>query len=304
MKLLLSLPLYTLVFLPESLSHPKDNISRLHFPSNEQSPAENISEIHPVPKPRTLTSKLQGSSDYISIMSGSKNGNGLNGNASTPKSILKRSPSSSSNDSEILRFGVQESKNKVPASQTIPEGATVPTEATMNEESLANNSLEKLKQVRFSTKVDEKRISQIQENSDANNISKIGEDNILDTDYMGEINEGKTDGMDSVEENGSLQEDSGVSDLHHLPPLQTDFVYLNREEVNAVPDTDFQSLQTTNSNPKKYSDSHLPSYSSNELTNHVHELDTGEILTEKEPDRRLNSTSNPSYHIVGKMAIK
>ncbi|XP_055493183.1 uncharacterized protein LOC129698230 isoform X2 [Leucoraja erinacea] len=287
----------------ESLSHPKDNISRLHFPSNEQSPAENISEIHPVPKPRTLTSKLQGSSDYISIMSGSKNGNGLNGNASTPKSILKRSPSSSSNDSEILRFGVQESKNKVPASQTIPEGATVPTEATMNEESLANNSLEKLKQVRFSTKVDEKRISQIQENSDATTISKIGEDNILDTDYMGEINEGKTDGMDSVEENGSLQEDSGVSDLHHLPPLQTDFVYLNREEVNAVPDTDFQSLQTTNSNPKKYSDSHLPSYSSNELTNHVHELDTGEILTEKEPDRRLNSTSNPSYHIVDKRIL-
>ncbi|XP_032878403.1 synaptotagmin-like protein 2 isoform X4 [Amblyraja radiata] len=287
----------------ESLSHPKDNISRLHFPSNEQSPAENISEIHPVPKPRTLTSRLQGSSDYVSIMSGSKNGNGLNGNASTPKSILKRSPSSSSNDSEILRIGVQESKNKVPASQTIPEGATVPTEATMNEESLANNSLEKLKQVRFSTKVDEKRISQIQENSDANKISKIGEDNILDTDYMGEINEGKTDDMDSVEENGSLQEDSGVSDLHHLPPLQTDFVYLNREEVNAVPDTDFQSLQTTNSNPKKYSDSHSPSYSSNELTNHVHELDTGEILTEKEPDRRLNSTSNPSYHIIDKRIL-
>ncbi|XP_078258776.1 synaptotagmin-like protein 2 isoform X2 [Rhinoraja longicauda] len=286
----------------ESLSHPKDNISRLHFPSNEQSPAENNSEIHPVPKPRTITSKLQGPSDYVSILSGSKNWNVLNGNASTPKSILKRSPSSSSNDSEILRIGVQDSKNKVPASQTIPEGATVLSEATTNEESLANSSLEKLKQVRFSSNVDEKRISQIEEHSDANNISKIGEDSILDTDYMGEINEGNTDGMDSVEENGSLQEDSGVSDLHHRPPLQTDFVNLN-QEVNAVPDTDFQSIQTTNSNPKNYSANHLPNYSSNELTNHVHNLDTGEILTKKEPDRRLNSTSNPSYHNIDKRIL-
>ncbi|XP_051881958.1 synaptotagmin-like protein 2 isoform X6 [Pristis pectinata] len=135
----------------------------------------------------------------------------------------------------------------------------------------------------------------------ANELPKIGEDSILDTDYMGEINEENTAGMDVVEENESLQEDGGISDLHHLPPLlQTDFVHLNQEEVNSVSNTYFQSIQTTNSNPQNYSDSHLPSYSPSKLTNQVHELDTGEMLMEKEPIRRLNSPSNPSHYSIDK----
>ncbi|XP_062910013.1 synaptotagmin-like protein 2 isoform X5 [Mobula hypostoma] len=282
----------------ESLSHPKDNVSRLHFPTNEHSPAENNSEMRPVPKPRTISSKLQVPSDNLSDASGSKNWNGLYNNSSTPKSILKRSPSSSSNDSEILRIGVQDSRNKVPASQTIPEGTTVSNEAMANEESLASNNLEKLKHVRFSTNVDEKRISQTQEHYDANELSKIGEDSILDTDYMEEMNEEDTAGMDFMEENETLPEDSGFSDLRHLPlELQTDFMHLN-QELNSMSNTDFQSIQATDSNPENYSDSYLPHSSSSKLTNQIHELDTGEMLMEKKSSRRSNSPSNPSHYSI------
>ncbi|XP_059820519.1 synaptotagmin-like protein 2 isoform X4 [Hypanus sabinus] len=282
----------------ESLSHPKDNVSRLYFPTNEHSPAENNSETRPVPKPRTISSKLQVPSDNLSDASGSKNWNGLYNNSSTPKSILKRSPSSSSNDSEILRIGVQDSRNKVPASQTIPEGVTELNEAMANEESLASNNLEKLKQVRFSTNVDEKRISQIQEHYDANELSKIGEDSILDTDYMEEMDEEDTAGVDIMEENETLPEDSGFSDLRHLPlELQTDFMHLN-QEVNSMSNTDFQSIQATDSNPQNYSDSYLPHSSSSKLTNQIHELDTGEMPMEKKSSRRSNSPSNSSYYSI------
>ncbi|XP_072119421.1 uncharacterized protein [Mobula birostris] len=282
----------------ESLSHPKDNVSRLHFPTNEHSPAENNSEMRPVPKPRTISSKLQVPSDNLSDASGSKNWNGLYNNSSTPKSILKRSPSSSSNDSEILRIGVQDSRNKVPASQTIPEGTTVSNEAMANEESLASNNLEKLKHVRFSTNVDEKRISQTQEHYDANELSKIGEDSFLDTDYMEEMNEEDTAGMDFMEENETLPEDSGFSDLRHLPlELQTDLMQLN-QEFNSMSNTDFQSIQATDSNPENYSDSYLPHSSSSKLTNQIHELDTGEMLMEKKSSRRSNSPSNPSHYSI------
>ncbi|XP_069747046.1 synaptotagmin-like protein 2 isoform X5 [Narcine bancroftii] len=286
----------------ESLSHPKDNISRMHFSSNDHSPAEKNSEIHPVAKPRNISTKLQGPSDDLSIASGPKNWNGLHGNSSTPKSILKRSPSTSSNDSEILRIGVQDSKNKVPVSLTIPEGATEPNETVVNEESFENNNLEKLKQVRFSTNVDEKRIPQTQEHYDINKTSKIG-DNILDADIR-EINEKNTGEIDSAEENGNLQENSVISELQHLiPSSQTDFVHLNQEDINSVTDIDLESIQATNSNPKKYPDTHLPSNSSNRLTNQAHELYTGEMLMEKKPSRRLDSTSNPSNYSIDKQIL-
>ncbi|XP_067842379.1 synaptotagmin-like protein 2 isoform X5 [Heptranchias perlo] len=302
----------------ERLSHPKDNVSRLHFPSNEffeietkkQSPTENNnhSEMHPVPKPRTISYKLQDSitySDRLSTAPGLKNWNGFNTNSTTPKSILKRSPSSSSNDSEILRISVQDSKSKIPASpQTILEGATELNPAVENEESLASNSHERSKQVRFSTNVDEKRISQTLEPFGANKVSEIGEDCLLDTDYIEEIDEENTGGTDSAGENDSPRNASGITDLHHLSsPLQTDPLYLNQDVVNTMSNSDFQSIPATNSNTTNYTNSNLPSYGSGRLTNQVHEMDTGEILTEKETNRGLNPALNPSHYSVDKRIL-
>ncbi|XP_067890047.1 synaptotagmin-like protein 2 isoform X9 [Heterodontus francisci] len=284
----------------EKLSHPKDNVSRLHSPSNEfletkeSSPAENNdSERHPVPKPRTFFSKLQDSvthSDHhLSTAPGLKNCNVFNGNSTTPKSILKCGTSSSSNDSEILHISVEDSKSKIPAfPQTIPTklNATV-----KNEELLASNNLERLKQVRFSTNVDERKIPQTLEPYSANKTYKIGEDALLDTDYLEQIAE------DSAEENENPLKASGLSDLQHLSALQTDPLYLNQGEVNAMSNTNFQSIPATNSNA---TNSHLLSYGSGKLTNQVHEMDTGEIPMEKEANRRLNPASNLSYYSVDK----
>uniref|UniRef100_UPI00398F36C6 synaptotagmin-like protein 2 isoform X8 n=1 Tax=Pristiophorus japonicus TaxID=55135 RepID=UPI00398F36C6 len=301
----------------DRLSHLKDNVSRLHFPSNEfletkkQSPAENDnhSEMHPVPKPRTISYKLQDSvtySDHLSTAPGPKNLNGFNGNSTTPKSILKRSPSSSSNDSEVLRISVQDSKNKISASpQTIPEGATELNSLVENEELLAPNSLERSKQVRFSTNVDEMKKSQTLEPYGAKKMSKIGEDHLLDTVYFEEIDEENIGGTDSTEENEIPHKGSGFSDFHHQssPPLQTGPLYLNEDEVNAMSNSDIQSIPATNSNSTNYTNSHLPSYGSGKVTNQVHEMDTGEILAEKEANGRLNPASNPSHYSVDKQIL-
>ncbi|XP_041054918.1 synaptotagmin-like protein 2 isoform X3 [Carcharodon carcharias] len=212
----------------ERLSQPKDNVSRLHSPSNEfhettkPSPAEdnNHSARHPVPKLRTNSYKLQDSvtyGDQLHTAPGHTNWNSFSGNSTTPKSILKRSPSSSSNDSEILHISVQDSRIKIPASpQTIPEGPTEMNTAVESEELLIPNSLERSKQVRFSTNVDEKMILQSLEPYSANKTSKIGEDSLLDTDYLEETDEENGGRTDSTEENGgrtdSTEENGGRTD--------------------------------------------------------------------------------------------
>ncbi|XP_078077958.1 synaptotagmin-like protein 2 isoform X11 [Mustelus asterias] len=299
----------------EKLSHPKDNVSRLHSPTNEffeikePSPAQdnNHSERTQVPKLRSNSSKLQESvtkSDQLRTAPGRKNLNGFNGNSTTPKSILKRSPSSSSNDSEILHVGVQDSKSKIPASaETIPEGPTEMNTAVNNEELFAPNGLEKSKQVRFSTNVDEKKISQSLEPHSANEASKIGEDSFLDRDYLAETDEGNAGRMDHAEDDENSHKANGFSDLHHLSsPLQTQPLYLNQDDDgNVMSNIDSQSIPSTNTT--NYTNSHLANNGSGILTNQVHEIDTGETLTEKEANRRLNPASDPSFHDVDKRIL-
>ncbi|XP_038674058.1 synaptotagmin-like protein 2 isoform X7 [Scyliorhinus canicula] len=294
----------------EKLSHPKDNVSRLHSPSNEfleikkPSSAEdnNRSERQKVPSQRTNSSKLQESvtkSDQLRTASGRKDWNGFNGNSTTPKSILKRSPSSSSNDSEILHISVQDSKSKIPVSpQTIPEGPTEMNTAVKNEDFFTPNSLERSKQVRFSTNVDEKMISQSLEPHKANGASKI-RDSFPDTDYLEETDEENAGRMSNAEGDENPHKANVFSDLHHLSsPLQTNPLYLNQGDDNIMSNLDFQSIPATKSDSINDTNSHLSSNGSGLLTNQVHEMGTGEILMEKEANRRLNPAPNPSFHNV------
>ncbi|XP_072332613.1 synaptotagmin-like protein 2 isoform X9 [Scyliorhinus torazame] len=292
----------------EKLSHPKDNVSRLHSPSIEfleiKKPSsavdDNCSERQKVPSQRTNSSKLQESvtkSDQLHTASGRKNWNGFNGNSTTPKSILKRSPSSSSNDSEILHISVQDSKSKIPVSpQTIPEGQTKTNTAVKNEDFFTPNSLERSKQVRFSPNVDEKKISQSLEPHNANGASK---DSFLDTDYLEETDKENTDRMSNAEEDENPHKANVFSDLHRLSsPLQTNPLYLNQGDDNIMSNLDFQSIPATKSNTINDTNSHLSSNGSGLLTNQVPEMGTGEILMEKEANRRLNPAPNPSFHNV------
>ncbi|XP_048454296.1 synaptotagmin-like protein 2 isoform X2 [Rhincodon typus] len=297
----------------EKLSQPKDNVSRLHTSSNEfletkkPSFAEDgiYSERHPVPKPRTISYKLQDRTAYGGqhhAAPGLVNRNGFNGNSTTPKkSILKHSPSSSSNDSEILLVSVQDSKSKIAASpQTIPEGPAKINAVVDNEELLAPNSLERLKQVRFSTNVDEKNISPTPESYNENRSSKIGEGSLLDTDYFEEAVEGNANGMDNASEDESPHDASGFSDWSHLSsPLSKDPLNVDQDD-NVMSNSDFQSIPATSSHITNYTNNHLASSGSSKLNNRVREMDTGEVLTENEVGRRLNSASNLAYHSVDK----
>ncbi|XP_043547545.1 synaptotagmin-like protein 2 isoform X4 [Chiloscyllium plagiosum] len=298
--------------LAEKLSQPKENVSRLQTSSNEfletkkPSLAEDgiYSEGHPVPKPRTISYKLQDSipsSDQHHTATGLMNQNGFNGNSTTPKkSILKHSPSSSSNDSEILLVSVQDSKRKIAASpQTIPEGLAEISAVVDNEELLAPNSLERLKQVRFSTNVDEKKISPTLEFYNENKSSKIGEGSLLDTDYSEETIEENADGMDNAREDESLDEANGFSAQSHLSFLSEDPLNMDQDD-NVMSNSDFQSIPATSSHIANHTNNHLASSGSGKLTNRVREMDTGEILTENKVNRRLNSASNLANHSVDK----
>ncbi|XP_060681971.1 synaptotagmin-like protein 2 isoform X3 [Hemiscyllium ocellatum] len=301
--------------LAEKLSQPKENVSRLHTSSNEfletkkPSLAEDgiYSEGHPVPKPRTISYKLQDSipsSDQHHTAPGLMNQNGFNGNSTTPKkSILKHSPSSSSNDSEILLVNVQDSKRKIAASpQTISEGLAEINAVVDNEELLAPNSLERLKQVRFSSNVDEKKISPTLEFYNENKNSKIGEGSLLDTDYSEETIEENADGMDNAREDESPDEANGVSVQSHLSFLSEDPLNMDQDD-NILSNSDFQSIPATSSHTANYTNNHLASSGSDKLTNRVREMDTGEILTENKVNRRLNSASNLANHSVDKRVL-
>ncbi|XP_072433817.1 synaptotagmin-like protein 2 isoform X2 [Chiloscyllium punctatum] len=297
--------------LTEKLSQPKENVSRLQTSSNEfletkkPSLAEDgiYSEDHPVPKPRTISYKLQDSipsSDQHHTAPGLLNQNGFNSNSTTPKkSILKHSPSSSSNDSEILLVSVQDSKRKIAASpQTIPEGLAEINAVVDNEELLAPNSLERLKQVRFSTNVDEKKRSPTLEFYNENKSSKIGEGSLLDTDYSEETIEENADGMDNAREDESPDEQKTHWPQSHLSFLSED--PLNMDQDDVMSNSDFQSIPATSSHIVNYTNNHLASSGSGKLTNRVREMDTGEILIENKVNRRLNSASNLANHSVDK----
>ncbi|XP_048388383.1 synaptotagmin-like protein 2 isoform X3 [Stegostoma tigrinum] len=297
----------------ENLSQPKDNISRLHTSSKEfletKKPSftedGTYSERHPVPKPRTISYKVQDSTAYSGqhhAAPGLLNRNGFNGNSTTPKkSILKHSPSSSSNDSEILLISVQDSKSKIAAcSQTIPEQPAEINAVVDSEELLEPSNLERLKQVRFSTNADEKKILPTPKSYE-NRSSKIGEGCLLDADYFEETVEGNANGMDSASEEESPHDVSGFSDWNHLSsPLSKDPLNVDQDDNVMSNSSDFQPIPATSSHITNYTNNHLASSGSSKLNNQVREMDTGGVLTENEVGRRLNSASNLAYHSVDK----
>ncbi|KAI1242087.1 hypothetical protein IHE44_0005604, partial [Lamprotornis superbus] len=108
----------------------------------------------PVPKARKLIHKA---ADSVSqredlVPKPAKQTEGINGIGTPPRGILKRSSSSSSTDSEIRvsQMLVVQKKNGL-STATIFEGESEKNSLTEEGEDAAQNSLEKLKQVRFSS---------------------------------------------------------------------------------------------------------------------------------------------------------
>uniref|UniRef100_A0A7M4G1P5 Synaptotagmin-like protein 2 n=1 Tax=Crocodylus porosus TaxID=8502 RepID=A0A7M4G1P5_CROPO len=154
----------------DSLSPSKDSQSKtksLNSGSEEprQTPTEPSDESQkptdqpPVPKARKVICKITDPKMQkdAALPKLAKRTNQVNGASTPPRGILKRSSSSSSTDSEVLRVNQKldaQSKNGVPTS-AILEGVAEKNSPTEVAEDNSQNSLEKLKQVRFSYNIGE-----------------------------------------------------------------------------------------------------------------------------------------------------
>ncbi|KAH0625221.1 hypothetical protein JD844_033514 [Phrynosoma platyrhinos] len=165
------------------------NHSRLEGP--EQAPV-GLDELQiqagkpPVPKARK---NIQKTSDVSltsedSFSKSSRRLKQANGQGTPPRGILKRSSSSSSTDSEVLRVNQTldpPSKSGLPPSAILEDVAEKDTTPAAEIEGFSQNSLERLKQVRFSSNVSRKERPQSLEFQEG---KESGEFTLLDSDYV------------------------------------------------------------------------------------------------------------------------
>ncbi|NXQ77685.1 SYTL2 protein, partial [Quiscalus mexicanus] len=141
-------------------SPPKPNLQKDETDKPEKASVELTGEPQkevvkrPVPKARKLIHKA---ADSVSqredlVPKPAKQSEGVNGIGAPPRGILKRSSSSSSTDSEVrVSQTLDVQKKNGFATATIFEGEGEKNSLTEEAENSAQNSLEKLKQVRFSS---------------------------------------------------------------------------------------------------------------------------------------------------------
>ncbi|XP_036240460.1 synaptotagmin-like protein 2 [Molothrus ater] len=141
-------------------SPPKSNLQKDEADKPEKASVELTDEPQkeivkrPVPKARKLIHKA---ADSVSqredlVPKPAKQSEGVNGIGAPPRGILKRSSSSSSTDSEVrVSQTLDVQKKNGFATATIFEGEGEKNSLTEEVENSAQNSLEKLKQVRFSS---------------------------------------------------------------------------------------------------------------------------------------------------------
>ncbi|XP_062983280.1 synaptotagmin-like protein 2 isoform X2 [Elgaria multicarinata webbii] len=167
----------------------------------EQAPVElNEAGKPPVPRARRNVRKTPDVSlkSEDSFPKGSRRIQQVNGQGTPPRGILKRSSSSSSTDSEVLRLNQsldQTNKTGLPAS-TILEGVAEknPPAGELEGIGFSQNSLERLKQVRFSSNVSRKERPQSCESQEG---KESGEFSLLDSDSV-KINADQVGGIGAL----------------------------------------------------------------------------------------------------------
>nr|XP_032634925.1 synaptotagmin-like protein 2 isoform X9 [Chelonoidis abingdonii] len=173
---------------PSKETQSKRNILNSRSEEHRQASGEQIDESQriadqpPVPKARKIIYKI---TDPVLEKDGSvpkptKRTDWVSGAGTPPRGILKRSSSSSSTDSEVLRVNQvfdHQSKTALPSSTVLERVA----ETNPPAEDPSQNSLERLKQVRFSSSIGTKQplqSPQLQHGKD------IGEFDLLESDYV------------------------------------------------------------------------------------------------------------------------
>lgn len=132
----------------------------------------------------------------------------INGQGTPPRGILKRTPSSSSTDSEVVRL----SQALDPPNKSVLEGVAEKSPPAGELEGFSQNSLERLKQVRFSSSVGRKERPQSLELHEG---KESGEFSFIDLDYV-KTSGNQVGGLDALQSEQTLPVKSPGS---HSPAL-------------------------------------------------------------------------------------
>ncbi|NXE55712.1 SYTL2 protein, partial [Casuarius casuarius] len=267
----------------------------------------------PVPKARKF---IQKTTDLVSqediVPKPAKRTDRVNGIGTPPRGILKRSSSSSSTDSEVLRVNQMfdaQTKSGLPTS-TIFEGEAEKNSPMEEAEDSSQISLEKLKQVRFSSSIGKGEPPQ---SPQLHHGREIGEFDLLESD---EIKSSENDAVRSdslgnkqisavkplgayssalqVNEKDHLQEDTSASS----PSDTNRSVFLASEtlQTKSVPS---KKLET----PRKPSSTVLPNNNKELIVEETHENKSNQFLSHESkslknfPDQHLLSAKTEAREV-------
>ncbi|XP_074839793.1 synaptotagmin-like protein 2 isoform X8 [Carettochelys insculpta] len=222
----------------------------------------------------------------------------VNGAGTPPRSILKRSSSSSSTDSEVLRVNqVIEHQNKtgLPSSTALERVA----ETNPPAEDSSQNSLERLKQVRFSSSIGKKQPLQ---SPQPQHGKDIGEFDLLESDYV-KNGENGTERLDALqnEQTGPVKSPHSQSSVLNVNATgrsvsqeDTSAPYLSDANCSSLPVT--ETLQLKISPPIE---SATPRISSSNISPNVKEVQTvDETLSPNISPRSPNPDLESPKHII------
>uniref|UniRef100_A0A8C3RUU9 Synaptotagmin-like protein 2 n=1 Tax=Chelydra serpentina TaxID=8475 RepID=A0A8C3RUU9_CHESE len=289
---------------PSKESQSKRNILNNRSEEHRQASGEQIDESPriadqpPVPKARKVLYKI---TDPIWEKDGSfpkpaKRTDRVSGAGTPPRGILKRSSSSSSTDSEVLRVNQifdHQSKTGLPSSTVLEKVA----ETNPPAEDPSQNSLERLKQVRFSSSIGTKQPLQ---SPQLHHGKDIGEFDLLESDYVKNA-ENDTSKLDALQNKQTLPVKSPRSQSSALDVNATDRD-VSQEDTSAPYSSDAnrsslpvnETLQLKTSPPMEPL---TPRKSSTNISPNVQEVQTvDETFSQNISKQSPNPDLEPSKH--------
>ncbi|KAM7179024.1 synaptotagmin-like protein 2 isoform 2-T9 [Macrochelys suwanniensis] len=296
---------------PSKESQSKRNILNNRSEEHRQASGEQIDESPriadqpPVPKARRVLYKI---TDPIWEKDGSfpkpaKRTDRVSGAGTPPRGILKRSSSSSSTDSEVLRVNQifdHQSKTGLPSSTVLEKVA----ETNPPAEDPSQNSLERLKQVRFSSSIGTK---QPLKSPQLHHGKDIGEFDLLESDYVKNA-ENDTSKLDALQNKQTLPVKSPRSQSSALDVNATDRD-VSQEDTSAPHSSDAnrsslpvnETLQLKTRPPMEPL---TPRKSSTNISPNVQEVQTvDETFSQNISKQSPNPDLEPSKHTIDQQPL-
>ncbi|XP_064265740.1 synaptotagmin-like protein 2 isoform X16 [Passer domesticus] len=284
-------------------SPPKSNLQNDKTDKPEKPSTELTDESQkelakrPVPKARKLIHKAADSQREDLVPKSTKQTERVNGIGTPPKGILKRSSSSSSTDSEVrVSQTLDVQKKNGLATATIFEGEGEKNSFIEEAENSTQNSLEKLKQVRFSSSsgkgksLQSPQLHHGKEKGDHDTLKldkkENGENYAVQSDSLGnkQISAAKPSGTYSstlkMKTVDGLQEDTSASTPHDS--IRSDFLVSESFQIDTVTPKKLETPQKTSSNI-------LSNHNNERSVDETHEKKSNQILS-RESESHKNFT--------------